>query len=205
MADVLEELGGVPLDRILFHPPPGTARLQDVIEMEARENRLCELVDGVLVQKPMGFKESILAVAIAASLREFVVPRNLGHVSGTDGMLQLFPGLIRMPDVAFMAWERFPNGRLPNEPAPSLAPDLAVEVLSRSNTAGEMQRKLREYFSAGVKLVWLVDLEARKVTVYRDLNETVELGDQDSLDGGSVLPGLTLSIGKLFAELDRRA
>ena len=51
------DLGGIPLDRILFHPPPGTATEQDVIDQEAR-SRLCELVEGVLVEKAMGYLES---------------------------------------------------------------------------------------------------------------------------------------------------
>ena len=62
-----------------------------------------------------------------------MIPNNLGFVSGSDGMMRLFPGLIRMPDVAFASWPRFPGGRLPAESAPSIVPDLAIEVLSISN------------------------------------------------------------------------
>ena len=61
LADLRQRLGGIPLERIWFHPAPGTATEKDVIAAEARENRLCELVDGTLVEKAMGFEESRLA------------------------------------------------------------------------------------------------------------------------------------------------
>jgi Uma2 family endonuclease len=204
-ADLLERLGGVPPERIRLHPPPGLATEADVIAVADREDRLCELVDGVLVEKAMGFRESILAVALGAFLRGFVVPRNLGLLTGADGTMRLFPGLVRIPDVAFAAWSRFPDGRVPAVPIPALAPDLAVEVLSRSNTPGEMARKRREYFSAGVRLVWLVDPDARTVAVYTGPEQFTILREDQTLDGGDVLPGFTLPLPELFAELDRQA
>ena len=141
MADLLERLGGVPLDRIRFHPPPGTATERDVLEAERRDNRLCELVDGVLVEKVMGYREAILAGALVRRLANFVVPRNLGHVAGADGMVRLFPGLIRIPDVAFASWDCFPEGRLPDAietvslPASDLA-DGAVWIVKLVRLAG---------------------------------------------------------------------
>jgi hypothetical protein len=67
LADLRQRLGGIPLERIGFHPAPGTATEQDVVEVEARENRLCELVDGTLVEKAMGFEESRLAAELFTS------------------------------------------------------------------------------------------------------------------------------------------
>jgi Uma2 family endonuclease len=111
LADLLERLGRVPLSRIRFHPPPGTATERDVLEIAAHEDRLCELVDGVLVEKPLGYGESILAIFLGSVLGHFVRPRNLGHVTGEQGMLRLSPGLVRIPDVAFASWDRFPERR----------------------------------------------------------------------------------------------
>jgi Uma2 family endonuclease len=203
LADLLDRLGRVPLERIRFHPPPGTATERDVLEIAAREDRLCELVDGVLVEKPMGYGESILALFLGHMLRNFVVPRNLGHVTGEQGMLRLFPGLVRIPDVAFASWDRFPQRRWTGEPIPDLVPDLAVEVLSESNTPAEMSIKVGEYFSAGVRLVWLVHPSSRTATVFTAADDSVALHEQDTLDGAAVLPGFTLSLRELFAELDR--
>ncbi len=204
LAELVERLGGVPLERIRFRPYPGTATEEDVIRLEAQENRLCELVEGVLVEKPMGFRESLLAVAIAQYLREFVTPRNLGLVTGEGGMMRLFAGLVRIPDVAFISWARLPGGEVPEAPIPRLAPDLAVEVLSRSNTPSEMRGKREEYFEAGVALVWMVDPEERRVTVFTSPEDSVAHHSSDVLDGGTVLPGFSLALDDLFAELDRR-
>lgn len=205
LADLIERLGNVPLDRIRYRPFPGTATEQDVLSVEAHENRLCELVDGVLVEKPMGIRESLLAGALIAYLRQFVVPRNLGLVSGEGGMMRLFAGLVRIPDVAFISWNRLPDGKVPSESIPDLAPDLAIEVLRRSNTAAEMRRKRDEYFRAGVALVWMVDPDRRTVSVFTSPTESQEHCAQDTLDGGQVLSGFSLSLPALFAELDRRA
>ena len=204
LAELVERLGGVPLERIRFRPFPGTATEEDVIRIEAQENRLCELVEGVLVEKPMGFRESLLAVALARYLHEFVSPRNLGLVTGEGGMMRLFAGLVRIPDVAFISWARLPSGRVPNAPIPRLSPDLAVEVLSRSNTPAEMRGKREEYFAAGVALVWMVDPEDRRVTVFTSPEDSVAYDESDVLDGSRVLPGFSLALSHLFAELDRR-
>ncbi len=203
LADLLDRLGRVPLERIRFHPAPGTATEQDVLEIAAKEGRLCELIDGVLVEKPMGYAESVLASFLIQMLRNFVAPRNLGHVSGEQGMMRLFPHLIRIPDVAFASWDRFPGRRLSGQPVPQLVPDLAVEVLSTSNTAAEMEIKVEEYFTAGVHLVWLVDPVARTVNIFDSPSLPRTLDESDTLDGGTVLPGFTLALRDLFAELDR--
>jgi Uma2 family endonuclease len=204
VADLLEQLGGISPARVLLHPLPGTATEKDIFEVEDREDRLCELVDGVLVEKAMGFRESLLAVALSGFLRGFVVPRNLGLVTGPDGTVRLAAGLVRIPDVAFTSWDRLPNRRVPSKPVPHLAPDLAVEVISESNTEGEMVRKRREYFSAGVRLVWLIDPKARTVAVYTAPEQFAVLEETDTLDGAPVLPGFTLPLPELFGELDRQ-
>jgi Uma2 family endonuclease len=151
----------------------------------------------------MGYEESILAVFLARALGNFVTPRNLGHVSGEAGMIRLYPGLVRIPDVAFAPWDRFPNRRLNGEPIPQLAPDLVIEVLGRSNTAAEMTIKVDEYFSAGVRQIWLVDPKSRSVTRFDAADRSTVLSERDVLDGGDVLPGFTISLSELFDELER--
>jgi Uma2 family endonuclease len=205
VADLIDRLGGIPPERIRLKPPPGHATVADVIEIERRENRVCELVEGVLVEKATGFREGFLTGFLLLRLRLFVDPINLGLVNGADGMMQIFPGLVRIPDVAFASWSRFPDGRVPEEAVPHLVPDLAVEVLSRGNTRREMDRKVDEYFAAGVRLVWLVNPKNRTVAVYTSKNQVRTLSEADTLDGGDVLPGFTLPLRELFAELDRRA
>ena len=203
LADLLDRLGGVPLERIRFRPSIGGATVQDVIDIQQQEGKLCELVDGVLLEKVMGFAQSALACFLIEVLRAFVVPRNLGIVTGPDGTVELMSGLIRIPDVAFTQWDRLPGRRYPTTPVPQLAPNLAVEVLSRSNTPGEMAVKRQDYFTAGVELVWEIDPDARTVAVYTSATDVTTLTAVDALDGGLVLPGFALAVQDLFAELDR--
>jgi hypothetical protein len=103
LADLLAQLGGIAPERVRFRPLPGTATEQDVLDVQAHEGRVCELVDGVLVEKSMGFRESFLSMALSAILWGFVKPLNLGLVTGADGMVRLSSGLVRIPDVAFIA------------------------------------------------------------------------------------------------------
>jgi len=204
MADLLEQLGDIPPFRVRLRPPPGEATESDVLALHDHEHRLFELVDGVLVEKAMGFRESILAAALIRFLAAFVQDRNLGVVAGSDGMMRLFPKTVRMPDVAYVSWARFPAGHVTATPIPDLSPDLAVEVLSASNTPAEMLRKRGEYFRAGTRLVWIIDADARTISVFTSAGEELLLGEKDQLSGGVVLPGFVLPIADLFAKLDQR-
>jgi Uma2 family endonuclease len=204
LAELLEQLGNISASRVRRHPPPGTATEADVIAaLEAPRKRICELVDGTLVEKPMGYKESFLAIHLGGLLNTFVIPRNLGLVSGSDGSVRLFAGLVRYPDIAFTSWDRIPGRRLPDAPIPDLVPNLTVEVLSLSNTDAEMARKRREYFSAGVILVWEIDPRSRTVHVYADPDSPTILTEADTLTGDPVLPGFSLSLRDYFSQLDR--
>jgi Uma2 family endonuclease len=200
IGDLLKRLGDIPPERVRLHPTPGTATEKDIIEILDRENRPCELVEGTLVEKPVGYEESDIAGLIITALNNFVRPRKLGMVTGEAGTIRLFQGLVRIPDVAFISWDHFPNRKRPKEPIPELAPDLAVEVLSRSNSKPEMNRKLEEYFAAGVRLVWIVDPRKRTARVYTALNQSVLIKEGQSLDGGAVLPGFVLPLSELFAD-----
>src|SRR5262249_55544903 len=94
----------------------------------------------------------------------------------------------------------FPNRKLPRQPIPHVVPDLAVEVLSESNTETEMARKLQEYFDAGVPLVWYLDPETRTVRVYTSPTEVRLLREDDTLAGGTGLTGFRRSIHEWFEE-----
>src|SRR5437879_5521445 len=113
MADLLERLGNVPLDRIRVAPAPGKATVTDVTRILDKEGIICELVDGVLLEKPTGMHESLLAVYLARVIDNYVRPRNLGIVLGADGTIQIKLKLVRIPDVSFIGWDRFPGRKLP--------------------------------------------------------------------------------------------
>jgi Uma2 family endonuclease len=201
LADLLDGLGNVPPRRIRMTPLPGTATEQDVIDVERRTGVPAELVDGVLVEKTVGYKESLLAAELIMRLKQFVGPRKLGLVLGEAGTVRILPGQVRIPDVCFIRRDQFP-AKLPDVAIPRVAPDLAVEILSEGNTEGEMQRKLHDYFAAGVRLVWYIDPRARTARVYTAPDACTVLDESASLSGGEVLPGFELSLRELFAEMD---
>jgi Uma2 family endonuclease len=198
MAEVLDQLGGIPPSRVLMTPTPGTATEQDVIAIHDREHRLCELIDGVLVEKTMGFEESIYAGWVVYYLIAYLKGRKIGQAFTADGLVRLTDGQIRIPDAAFISRERL--SRIKRGTILEIAPDLVVEVLSKGNTRREMDKKLREYFASGVRIVWYADPKKRTVRVYEAVDRSVLLNDDDELDGGDVLPGFRLSIREWFDE-----
>jgi Uma2 family endonuclease len=201
-ADLHRRLGGIPLERIRLKPPPGTATEED---LERAPKPICELIDGVLVEKAMGNRESLLGSYIGGLVWSHVQPQDLGVVLGADGHVRLGGGQLRAPDVSFIPWSSFPGGEPPEDEAYwSVAPALAVEVLSPTNTAAEIDRKLSELFSAGCKLAWVIDPETKTAKVYTSAKRFKELTASGTLDGGKVLPGFKLPLADLFAATKRR-
>lgn len=201
-ADLLKQLGPIPLHRIRNAASAGTATEADLRRRLDRGDRLCELVDGILVEKAVGSEESLLAFWIGTLLNNFVRPRKLGAVLGIDSAIRLSAGLVRLPDVCFISRDRLPGGRFPKQAILDIVPNLAVEVLSRSNTSREMRRKLRDYFKAGVEVVWFVNAKSRTVEVFSGPAESVVLKESQTLGGGEVLPGFKVKLRELFADLD---
>lgn len=202
VADRLAELGGVDVARVRATPPPGTATSEDLQRINRNAKPLCELVDQTIVEKAMGYEASVVAGAILEILRRWIVPRKLGFVSGADGMFRLPTNDVRGPDVAFLSNERKPDGKFPIDAYPALAPDLAVEVLSRGNTKAEMSRKRIEYFNSGVRLVWIVDCGDRSVAVYTSPSNVIVIGEVETIEGGDVLPGFSSTVASFFIDLD---
>jgi Uma2 family endonuclease len=193
---------GFPPERIRLYPAPGTATEEDVLEVLARSGRICELIDGTLVEKTMTTYESMLAFELAYFIRGYLATHKLGVLAGGDGLLKILPGQIRAPDVSFIRWEQLPARGAPKPPIYPAVPDLAVEVLSKGNTAEEMERKLREYFQAGVRLVWTIEPKTRTARAYTAPGEGTEIGPDGSLLGGEVLPGFVLPLAQLFVQVE---
>jgi Uma2 family endonuclease len=202
LADLLEQLGQIPLARIQMQPPPGTATEQDLLTPIPGRDRLCELVDGVLVEKAMGYYESRLAAVLVWLLETFAQAHRQGIVLGADALTRLRPGLVRVPDVSFVSRRRLPNQRVPREPVADLVPDLAVEVLSAGNTPREMERKLQEYFASGVQMVWYVYPESKTVRVYSTSEQYTVVHEHERLEGGAILPGFAVVLQDWFAQTE---
>ena len=160
-----------------------------------------ELVDGQLVEKPMGWEASYVATRIAAFISQFLAANNLGWCVA-EGSYQCFaddPHQIRKPDVSFLSWQRMPEERPPAGHC-TIAPDLAVEVISPTNTFSEIDRKVHEYLGVGVRVVWVVNPPSQTIHIYRPGESNVRLLHADDvLTGGDVLPGFECPVHELFA------
>jgi Uma2 family endonuclease len=162
-----------------------------------------ELVRGeVRVMTPASGAHGVIAGRIFAALNAFVEPRQLGQCF-PDNTGFLLPGLrdtVRSPDAAFVRGECLPEQGI-GAGWVAVAPDLVVEILSPSETASELEEKLRDYRAAGTRLIWVVDPATRVVSVRSATTPDVWLTEADSLDGDDVLPGFTIPVAKLFARL----
>jgi Uma2 family endonuclease len=204
-ADLHERLGFVPLHRICMNPPPGSATEADVIRfMDGDDKRLYELVDGTLVEKAMGTYESFLGMALGRLLGNFVAEHELGLVGGADGPYRMLAGNLRFPDVTYVPWSEVPDDEQPDEAIWNCIPALAVEVLSPSNTAAEIDRKIAELFELGTKLIWVIDPPTESAAVYVPGKKPKRVSPGDTLEGGRVLPGFRLPLADLFAATRRR-
>jgi len=200
VGDLFDRFGAIPLWRIVQNPTPGTATFEDLMSRYRETGRLCELIDGILVEKDVSYRASRIAIELASLILQFVKARNLGLVTGEQGFLRLTTGRVRGPDIAFVAWNRLPEGREPEEPIPDLVPTLAVEVLSPGNTKKEMEDKLQDYFRSGVELVWYVYPDRQLIQVFTGVDSVTLLDKTGTLDGGPILPGFAVPISDLFAE-----
>jgi Uma2 family endonuclease len=159
-----------------------------------------ELVDGQLVEKPMGFRASRVGGRLYTRLYLFSEEHQLGWVLPADTSYQCFPDApkkVRKPDVSFIRAERLPADDEPEGHCP-LAPDLAVEVVSPNDVFKDISSKVGEYLAAGVRLVWVIDPVLQRVLVYRADGSGSILNASDDLSGEDVVPGFVVRIGELF-------
>jgi Uma2 family endonuclease len=205
VGELLERLGDVPPGRVCMDPLPGTATEDDLLRKHGRPRKLYELVDGTLVEKPMGRPEAFIALELGAILRDFVNKHDLGFCTGADDLVELMPKLVRGPDVCFVAWEKRPDRTVDTDAISKCVPDLVVEVLSPSNTRNEMARKRKDYFFAGIRLVWEIDPRTRTAEAYTAPDEKTAIPADGSLEGSDVLPGFRLPLAKLFEKFPRPA
>jgi Uma2 family endonuclease len=159
-----------------------------------------ELVKGELVRvAPAGSEHGEVAMDLAGPLHQYVKKHNLGKVyaAETGFKLESNPDTVRAPDIAFVRLERVKRTGRPKGFWPG-APDLAVEVVSPRDTVSEVEEKVAEWLAGGTRMVWVVSLKLRTVTVYRSLTDIVMLTEKDKLDGADVVPGFQMNVAEIF-------
>src|SRR5437868_1772733 len=197
LADFSHWLGDVPADRVLLRPPPGMGNASDVLRLERQENRLCELICGVAIEKRLGYREMSVAAALLDALQTHINEKQLGVVTGPEGFYRLNDHLVRIPAVAFCAAGTFRGHIPPGEAALGTSPHFVAEITDGSATA-ELERRIEDYFAAGVKLMWVIDLNRRTATAYTSPKKSKSIPARGTLDGGRLLRGFTLPLARLF-------
>jgi Uma2 family endonuclease len=169
----------------------------------SRDGHRYEIVNGELIDMGnSGAKHGYVCSVLMILLGGYVHIQKLGAMFDSSTAFKMKSGNKRSPDLSFMAKERLqgldelPDGFLEG------APDLAVEILSPSNTVEEIHNKLVEYFDNGSRLVWVINPKEKYVLVYRSSQEPDRLLKSiDSLDGEEIVPGFSLAIADLFQKL----
>jgi Uma2 family endonuclease len=172
-----------------------------VIPSPVPDDCFYEVVDGQIVElPPMGVYECGVATILSASLVSIAKAGKLGRVvAETMFWLNRSGKLKRRPDLAFVSAERWPLAKgLPRAEAWDVVPDLAIEVVSESNSANEIALKLVDYFRAGSAQVWVVYPAIRQVYLYTSATSVRIVAEPDELDGGDLIPGFRLPLTELF-------
>jgi Uma2 family endonuclease len=174
-------------------------------DLLAMTDRPCpDLVDGRLVRRDTMGQEADLVIGLIWSLlRQFARTTLPGLANGPECGYQIFPGSpnrVRFPDVSFTRLDRIPGGK-PSKGHARIVPDLVVEVVSPRDRVDKMRPKLQDFAAAGIPLIWVVYPGTREVEVIRPDRTSTTLGESDILDGGDVLPGLSIEVARLFEEL----
>lgn len=164
-----------------------------------------ELIRGeVKRMSPTGRLHGKICLKLGAALFDFIESNDLGEALGaeTGFTVEHDPDSVLGADIAFVSKERLQDAGDADKFLP-FAPDLAVEVLSPGNRPGEMNEKISLYFGAGALQVWVVNPQRRTVAVYSSPTEVRILGEQETLEGGDVLPGFSYDLSKLFSVVKR--
>lgn len=161
-----------------------------------------ELVKGELIRmSPTGLRHGGITVNLTLLVGLYVKDHRLGKVyaAETGFKLESNPDTVRAPDISFITRGKLESTGETKGYWPG-APDLVVEVTSPSDRVGKVEKKVREWLQFGARMVWVVSPELRTITVYRSLNDIVVLTENDTLDGGEVIPGFAVPVAEIFAE-----
>ena len=178
---------------------PALLTAEDLLRLDSEGVR-GELIRGVLHETmSTGEEHGWIVMRLGALLMNFILPRSLGRLVGSDSgvLLERDPDTVREPDLAFTSAARLPAGG-PNKGYAEVAPDLVVEVVSPGDQPREVADKVAMWLSHGVRLVWVVRPDSRTIEVHRPAADMRTLSESDALDGLDVLPGFSCPVNAVF-------
>lgn len=174
---------------------------EDLLTMP--DGKHLELVHGELVEKPMSVLSGLVEARAITLLSNHCEPQRVAVVLGPTTGIRCFPdepNKVRKPAVSVVKRERFSPKRLV-EGFLTIAPDIAVEVVSANDEVGDLNEKVEEYLAAGIPLVWVIDPEAEIAFIHRGDGSVTKLHKNDELTGETILPGFHCKVAELFPEM----
>lgn len=164
-----------------------------------RDGRKHELWFGkVVTLMPAGYDHGDVIMVLSHALADVVYAKKLGRIYDGQTGYRLSIDICYAPDVSFVSRERFKLLTLSKEKLFHGSPDLAVEVLSPSDSITKTEIKVEHYLALGTRLVWMVDPKNKTVRVYRPGQDFELLRGDRRLTGNAVVPGFRLSLARLF-------
>lgn len=170
------------------------------------ESEGAELVDGDIVEVPMGSISSWIGGRLHTFVDVFLLTNNLGWALPQESGIAIWPGRnrVRKPDLTYVRVERLPGGRLA-EGWLTVVPDLVAEVVSPRDLAEDLEQKLAEHREAGIPLIWVIYPATRTAQILGANRQRTELGADGVLDGEDILPGFSVPLADIFPPVDERA
>ena len=171
------------------------------LERLPSDGKRLELVKGKVYEMALaGGRHGNAAMNIGTLLNVHVRTNNLGRVfaAETGFIVGRNPDTVRAPDAAFVSLGRLDSADIP-EGFLAIIPDLIVEVVSPGDTRREVEEKVHDWLTTGVRLAWVIYPATRSATVYHHLNDGSNIMEDDILDGEDVVPGFTCRVGDLLA------
>ncbi len=161
-----------------------------------------ELVNGEIIMGPAGFEHGEIIMRLATALRVYAIQKKLGTVLDSSTGFWMKNGNCRSPDISFIKKDRLKGFKSLPKGFIEGAPDLAIEVLSPTDSIENTHAKITEYFDSGAKLVWIINPEDQTVHIYHSKHPYKLLLPEDYIDGEDLIPGFSMKIAELFTEFE---
>jgi Uma2 family endonuclease len=164
-----------------------------------RDGRKYELIGGEIKVSPAGMYHEMVGMKLALELGIYLKLHVIGLLYGSSVGFILPSGDLLSPDVSFVSNTRLQGGKVP-EGFGKFAPDLAVEIVSPSDSLFDVEAKADLYLTNGTRMVWVINPRSRRATIYRPDARVQVIQEDESLDGAEVLPGFSVVLGEVLGE-----